>query len=203
MKLLLVILPLQIILSMLIFAYADRVKPKPRTLFLLLTIFIAIQWMGWLVDINVSVISSLQYVWDLSEIFCAMTVLGLGNTIADLFVDASLASSGLELMALTGIFVGQMSNILIGFSLLMVIRWFKGVENTLSFWSADTMFTNRTQLMAFSILVWNLLLLASILGFVWFKRKLNKAMAIISVAFYMVFVGYFTVLEFTMPTKQD
>jgi hypothetical protein len=38
--------------------------------------------MGILVDVNISVITSLQYVWGLSEIFCSMTVLGLGNTIA-------------------------------------------------------------------------------------------------------------------------
>ena len=74
----------------------------------------AVVWLGFLCDINVSIISSITKLYNLSEIFCSLTVLGLGNTIGDLFVDMSLSKNGYEVMAFTGIFVGQLTNVLIG-----------------------------------------------------------------------------------------
>lgn len=60
-----------------------------------------------------------------------MTLLGIGNTIGgnlfyikkDLFVDASLSLQGYDVMAVTGCFVGQMTNLLIGFSVFCIIGY--------------------------------------------------------------------------------
>lgn len=38
--------------------------------------------MGYIVDIVVSIIEGMQYVFHLSGLYCAMTVLGLGNSLA-------------------------------------------------------------------------------------------------------------------------
>jgi Ca2+/Na+ antiporter len=43
---------------------------------------------------------------NLSSIFLGLTLLSLGNSLNDYFVDGALAAKGLELMAVTGIFSG-------------------------------------------------------------------------------------------------
>lgn len=69
---------------------------------------------------------------------------------------------------------------------------------TLTLWHWKTLLSDKDGMMAFSILVWNLVLLGIILGFAWAKKKFNSALAWIAVVYYVLFLAYFTVLEFSM-----
>jgi Ca2+/Na+ antiporter len=55
-----------------------------------------------------------------------MTILGISNSFVDLFVDRAMAVQGYEILALTGIFAGQMFNFLIGFGVSSVVKSIKG-----------------------------------------------------------------------------
>lgn len=54
-----------------------------------------------------------------------MTILGISNSFVDLFIDRALALQGYEILAVTGIFAGQMFNFLIGFGVSAVVKHFK------------------------------------------------------------------------------
>jgi hypothetical protein len=46
----------------------------------------------------------------------------------------------------------------------------RGVEMTITLWHWRTLLSDKDGMMAFSILVWNLVLLGIILGFAWAKK---------------------------------
>lgn len=80
-----------------------------------------------------------------------MTLLGIGNTIGDLFVDAALSIQGFDVMAITGCFVGQMSNLMVGFSLFCIIGYAKGTLKTFQLYDTSRLFVDQEMTLLFSI----------------------------------------------------
>ena len=60
----------------------------------------------------------------ISDIFIGVSVLGIANALADMFVNASLAKKGFEIMAVTGIITGQMYNFLFSLALFFIQKFF-------------------------------------------------------------------------------
>lgn len=58
-----------------------------------------------------------------------MTVLGISNSFVDLFIDRALAIQGFEILAVTGIFAGQMFNFLFGFGLSSLMKAARSSSN--------------------------------------------------------------------------
>jgi hypothetical protein len=48
--------------------------------------------------------------------------------------------------------------------------WDRGIEMTITLWKWRTLLSDKVGMMAFSILVWNLVLLGIILVFAWAKK---------------------------------
>ena len=71
----------------------------------------------------------ISYISGFSKMFVALTLLSLGNSLGDLFVDSALAKQGSGTMAITGVFSGQLLNLLIGFSLNLFFSYLKGAES--------------------------------------------------------------------------
>lgn len=52
-----------------------------------------------------------------------LTIVGMGNSSVDFFVDCQLAKDGYEIMALSGLIGGQMFNFLLGIGLSQITRF--------------------------------------------------------------------------------
>lgn len=57
----------------------------------------------------------------MNKTLLSCTLLALGNTLADLFANASLSSLGFSVMACTGTISGQVFNLILGLGLNMAI----------------------------------------------------------------------------------
>ena len=66
---------------------------------------------------------------DWNETLLSVTLLALGNTLADLFANGSLSSLGFAVMACTGTVSGQFFNLIMGFGLNMFLGSRKGPIN--------------------------------------------------------------------------
>lgn len=97
-----------------------------------------------------------------SDIFMGMTMLAASNTIIDMFVNGSLAQQGYEIMAISGLFGGQMFNFLFGFSLGCLRKFFgSGKFKTFNLYMTSTLFTHADKAgsVTFMVICWALLIL--------------------------------------------
>jgi hypothetical protein len=88
----------------------------------------------------------------------------------DLLVDTSLAAQGLQIMAISGVFSGQMFNFMVGFSLSSILRAFRSSKKQtfqLFDWSRPSTATNYMLILVFGSLLFNLI-------YLYFKIKINK-----------------------------
>ena len=88
-----------------------------------------------------------------------MTVIAMANSFIDLFIDAILSKQGHGLMAITGIFAGQMFNFLLGFSISGILRFLVGDRGTFNLYSPSTIFRKMKESMVALLLVASLGLL--------------------------------------------
>ena len=104
-------------------------KPRPRWLYLTLSIAASVVWLDFLCNIMVDMLTFIQILTGLSDLFMGLTILGIGNSMVDLFVDCELSTQGLEILALSGLIGGQMFNFLIGFGLATLKNFVFGNED--------------------------------------------------------------------------
>ncbi len=95
----------------------------------------------------------------------SMTILGIGNSTVDLFVDRELSVQGLEILALTGLIGGQMFNFLVGFGLSEIKSFFIGTEDQQKFslFSSNLM-KDKGQISVMILLLTSLLTLIFLFG---------------------------------------
>ena len=92
-------------------------EPKPELLFIIFSVIMSISWIYIQANLIMDILIFAQNISGLDRVFLSMGLLSLGNSLGDLFVDQALAKRGLGIMAITGIFSGQLLNLLIGFAL--------------------------------------------------------------------------------------
>lgn len=179
-----------------------RYKPTPRWLFLALTTLTGIVWLDVLVNIAIDVIAYIQLTTGASDLYLGMTLLGIGNSCIDLFVNYTLARKGFQTMAITGIFSGQMFNLLIGFGLSCLMRGFKNSSTTYHVFDWDKIWGQKSGLM---ILIIFTVCLATLAFYASGLRILNftfgKRIGYASLAAYLLFLATFTVMEITWKTS--
>jgi Ca2+/Na+ antiporter len=112
----------------------------------------------------IDMLNFLQGLTGFSDLIMGMTILGISNSFVDLFVDRAMAKQGYEILAITGIFAGQMFNFLVGFGASSVIKSIKG-QGQFGLFTWDEVFTKhyKDQVMTFSILVLCFVCLLSVL----------------------------------------
>lgn len=127
-----------------------------------MTIGAGVKWLEFLVQLMVDMLNFLQGLTGFSDIFMGMTILGMSNSCVDMFVDRAMALQGLEIMAVTGIFAGQMFNFLVGFGISSLVRYLGNTSNPPKFhlydWSNLT--GDRNFAMTFTIIAFLALVLA-------------------------------------------
>lgn len=75
-------------------------------LFLTISLLTALVWLQDLVVLLLGILKFLQIITGVSEVFMALTILGIGNSVPDFFVDSQLAREGFEIMAMAGLIGG-------------------------------------------------------------------------------------------------
>jgi sodium/potassium/calcium exchanger 6 len=125
MPILLVMLPFQIFLCILMWFNSDNHKPKPALLFTVLSSIMAVLWIYIEANFVMDFLQFVEYVSGWSKVFLSLSLLSLGNSLGDLFVDTALAKKGLGVMAMTGVFSGQLFNLMIGFALNCLYSYFR------------------------------------------------------------------------------
>jgi sodium/potassium/calcium exchanger 6 len=171
-------------------------KPTPRWLFLLITAALGIMWMDFIVGVIVDIIKFVQLWTNASDLFLGMTFLGIGNSVVDLFVDYTLAKKGYQTMAITGIFCGQMFNLLIGFGLSALHRGIKDGGLKFHIFNWNEILHDKSATMVFSIWVSGIVMLLSTWTIIKLKNNtLTKPFGIAFIAGYLVFLAFMTGLE--------
>lgn len=106
------------------FMRSDSYSPEPAIFFLLFSVAGSLAWINLIIGLIIDVLELLQTISGLPALVLGMTIMAVGNSCTgiyvndpDMTVDPTLAAEGHELMAITGIFAGQMFNFLLGFSI--------------------------------------------------------------------------------------
>ena len=62
--------------------------------------------MQQIVNVNIDLLIFLKKITGFSNFFMGVMLLGIGNSVVDLFVDVSLSANGFAVMAITGVYAG-------------------------------------------------------------------------------------------------
>lgn len=95
--------------------------PKPKLFFVLLTIALGLFWMKQVVSLLIEALELIKLLTGWGSLVVGLTIMAIGNSCSDFTVDVALAKQGLQVMAVTGIFAGQLFNFLLGFSVSSII----------------------------------------------------------------------------------
>lgn len=164
-------------------------KPTPRWLFLLLTGVTSIVWMDFMVGIINDIVDFVQVWTGASDPYLGMTFFGIGNSIVDFFVDVTLARKGYQIMAITGIFGGQMFNLLIGFGLSAMIRGFKDTNLRFHLFNWNEVFTSKEPTLVIILMGTCFMVLVGYwIAKLVLRDSFNKAIGYGSMALYLLFL---------------
>ena len=127
---------------------------------MLISVTLGILWIEFLVNSIIDIVVFLRVMTDRSELFMGMTVMAISNTFFDMCVNASLAAEGYEIMAVTGLFAGQMFNFLVGFGLSCFIKFFgPSAFKTFNLYNVGSWKSDKQGQMTFYLLVWMLVVI--------------------------------------------
>lgn len=103
----------------------------------------------------IDMLNFIQGLTGFSDLFMGMTILGISNSFVDLFVDRAMALQGYEILAVTGIFAGQMFNFLVGFGISSIMKSFSNRSSRFNLFTVNSIFKYhyKDQTMTFVILV--------------------------------------------------
>lgn len=128
-------------------------------------------WLEMIINTLIDMVQFVRVITNTTEIFMGMTILAVANTFVDMFVNGALAAQGYEIMAITGLFGGQMFNFLVGFSLGGFIKYFgKGKFKKFNLYMYGTMQQDKEGIMTFYMLLW----IVGYLGLLVYLLKKNE-----------------------------
>src|SRR3990167_5301025 len=202
------ILPIQILLSLAIFKYTRNQDPKLPSVMMFVSAVMSVVWFNLLATIGLVFLNFVQSVSGFSKVFLGLTLLSLGNSLGDFFVDTALAKKGFTTMAFTGIFSGQLLNLLIGFSLNCFMSYLSSKKNNTdtSFHLFDSgLFSQSKQFLCFFVMAYSSMrLLSYIFIVVTSGYKFAKWHKFLGLGVYSVFVLSFVFFEFAIfKNKKD
>ena len=171
-------------------------KPTPRLLFIMLTTLGGLVWLDFIIGVACDIISFIQLWTDASDIYLGMVLLGVGNSFVDMFVDYMLARKGFDVMAITGIFCGQMFNLLIGFGLSCLTRGFKNPSWTFHIFEWGKLTSDKQGFMVFLVIaISTLSLIVFGVAIPLLDYKFPRFVGYIVIGFYAAVLLVITVIE--------
>eukprot|EP01016_Furgasonia_blochmanni_P041034 TRINITY_DN5286_c0_g2_i1.p1 TRINITY_DN5286_c0_g2~~TRINITY_DN5286_c0_g2_i1.p1 ORF type:complete len:370 (+),score=111.77 TRINITY_DN5286_c0_g2_i1:511-1620(+) len=113
--------PVAIILSILLYRLdAESATTTYQLWFSLAGLIAGVAMLNFLATFLIDYLKFVEVVSGLPSTFIGMTLIAWGNSAPDLFNDIALAKVGLSLMAVTGVFAGQLFNLLFGFGVVLL-----------------------------------------------------------------------------------
>ena len=198
--LLLLILPFQLLLSLLIWSKTKDGNPRLPMLLMITSALTAMAWILFITKVVMDMLNFVQAISGLSNIFLGITLLSLGNSLNDLFVNSELAKQGYTTMAFTGLFSGQMMNLLLGFGLNCLSSYIQARNNNQSvefeLFHGKQIITNKTQFLCFFVLLFSAARLFShfLIGIIE-EWSIPKSHVKGSLFLYLIFILVFIILE--------
>lgn len=98
-------------------------------LYEIISVFAAIGWISLFAGMVIDCIGFLAFYFSINAVILATLLLSAGNTVGDYFGNGALAKSGEEVMAMMGVYSGQMFNNFVGFGATMAAATAKGFTN--------------------------------------------------------------------------
>jgi Ca2+/Na+ antiporter len=168
---------------------------------LFLSILAGVEWLEFIVVLMIDILNFVQFQTGFSDLLMGMTILGISNSCVDLFINRALAIQGYEILAVTGIFAGQMFNFLMGFGISSLMKQFKSTkEKPLNFnlYSFDTIYKERDNMLTFNILLAALLTLVFLFAMLFIgKYSFGGKVAVIGFSWYLIVLTAMFSIELT------
>lgn len=95
----------------------------------IISVFAAIGWISIFAGMVIDCIGFLAFYFSINEVILATLLLSAGNTVGDYFGNAALAKSGEEVMAMMGVYSGQLFNNFVGFGATMAAATSLGITD--------------------------------------------------------------------------
>lgn len=201
------VLPVQFVLSAGIFKYTRNQDPKLPSVMMFFSAVMSVVWIYIVANVVMDILNLVQAISGFSKVFLGLTLLSLGNSLGDFFVDTALAKKGFTTMAFTGIFSGQLLNLLIGFSLNCLMSYISnsksGADTTFHLFDRS-LFSESKQFLCFFVMAYSSLrLLSYIFIGVSSGYSFAKWHKFLGLAVYSVFVLSFVFFEFGIYKNQQ
>lgn len=191
---LLLLLPVMTILSTLVGYTSSQGKPAPEIVFLIVSSVLSVFWIHVGARMVFDLLTFISHITNSSKTFISLTLLALGNSVGDLFVNTSIAKRGFGVMAITGIFSGQLLNLLIGFSLSSIVSMFrKGMHQ--EFGGERFLEGKSGFLIIFLIAYCCFRQIILILQGVYQTSELRKGTSLFSIMYYLMFFVLLALIE--------
>lgn len=112
-----IVVPINVIFGAVIWKIShDHIIPRSLVLvFSLIAFAVCILWVNLMANAFQDILVMIQIVSGLPNAYLGLTLLAWGNSVPDFFVDYSLSKQGYGQMAISGVFAGQLFNLLVGF----------------------------------------------------------------------------------------
>lgn len=136
-----------------------------------------------------------------SMLFLCLSVMGIANSVVDLFVDVSLAKSGYQTMAVSGVFGGQLFNYLFGVGLAGLLTLTSKNTSYFSFLGKRGIPTHQLSTLIFVLGSHFAILLAQLW---WMEKrdyKISKNSGKVFLVVYIIFLIGLSVFEFALPNQ--
>lgn len=153
----------------------------------------------------IDILNFVQFLTGFSDLLMGMTVLGISNSFVDLFIDRALAIQGFEILAITGIFAGQMFNFLFGFGISSLMKSFRSTGSVplrFNLYSFESIYREKDSMLTFNILLASLIALVFLLVMVFVgKFSFGKKVAYTGFTWYLVVIVAMFAIELTKGKK--
>ena len=95
----------------------------------IISVLAAIGWISIFAGLVIDCIAFLAFYFSINEVILATLLLSAGNTVGDFFGNGALAKSGEEVMAMMGVYSGQLFNNFVGFGAVMLAATQAGITD--------------------------------------------------------------------------
>ena len=95
----------------------------------IISVLAAIGWISIFAGLVIDCISFLAFYFSINEVILATLLLSAGNTVGDYFGNGALAKSGESVMAMMGVYSGQLFNNFVGFGAVMLAATSAGITD--------------------------------------------------------------------------
>eukprot|EP01016_Furgasonia_blochmanni_P018475 TRINITY_DN2096_c0_g2_i4.p2 TRINITY_DN2096_c0_g2~~TRINITY_DN2096_c0_g2_i4.p2 ORF type:complete len:183 (+),score=24.87 TRINITY_DN2096_c0_g2_i4:118-666(+) len=96
-----------------------------------------VAWINLFANLLMDYLRLIEILTELPSAFLGMTLIAWGNAVADAMAIIALAKIGLSVMSVTGVYAGQLFNLVIGFGLMLVRQTYKEPKQ-FDLYNADT-----------------------------------------------------------------